>query len=251
MRNEQNISITKSEWKECERWDFSFNGNEAVLIIPKNPTEDKRWIWRTEFLGAFDQADMAMVENGWYLAHYKISDMYGSPNSVKLMKKFYDFVIDIFKLNKKVVLFGFSRGGLYAFNYAATYPLDIAALYLDAPVLDIRSWPGGMGKATRADKEWQECLLEYGITEEQAKQFNQNPLDKIKQVSDDNIPIIIVAGGADEVVPFEENSRILANEYKNLDGKIELIIKPECGHHPHSLDDVTPIVNFILENTTY
>lgn len=248
MKTVQDLDISKSEWKGYERWDFLLNGYETVLVIPKKPIEGNRWIWRAEFLGAFDQADMAMVEKGWYLAYYGISNKYGSPNSVELMNEFYECMTDIVKLNKKTVIFGFSRGGLYTFNYAAAYPKNISALYLDAPVLDIRSWPGGMGKAKRAEQEWQECLKEYSITEEQAKQFNENPLDKIKQVSDEKIPIIIVAGGADEVVPFDENSKILASEYRKTGNKFELITKPECGHHPHSLDDVTPIVDFILKN---
>ncbi len=64
------------------------NGYEATLILPTNPTKDKRWIWRTEFLGAFDQADIAMLEKGWCLAYFKISNLYGSPKAVDMMRSF-------------------------------------------------------------------------------------------------------------------------------------------------------------------
>jgi hypothetical protein len=46
-------------------------------------------------------------------------------------------------------------------------------------------------------------------------------------------------------VPVSENTAILAERYTSLGGKINVIIKDGVGHHPHSLDDPEPIVNFI------
>ena len=37
--------------------------------------------------------------------------------------------------------------------------------------------------------------------------------------------------------------------YKQLGGKIDVIVKPGVGHHPHSLKDPTPIVEFVLKHT--
>jgi hypothetical protein len=34
-----------------------------------------------------------------------------------------------------------------------------------------------------------------------------------------------------------------------LGGRIELIAKPGCRHHPHGLDDPSPVVDFIWRNT--
>ena len=53
---------------------------------------------------------------------------------------------------------------------------------------------------------------------------------------------------ADEAVPFEENSKLVEARYRQLGGKIELIVKPGGNHHPHSLKDPTPIVNFVLKH---
>lgn len=50
------------------------------------------------------------------------------------MKRFHDHLVSDFSLSEKAALFGFSRGGLYAFNYSLLYPQDVAVLYLDAPV---------------------------------------------------------------------------------------------------------------------
>ena len=63
------------------------------------------------------------------------------------------------------------------------------------------------------------------------------------------MPLLHVCGDADETVPIEENTRVLESRYKQLGGKIEVIVKPGVGHHPHALKDPTPIVEFVLKHT--
>jgi pimeloyl-ACP methyl ester carboxylesterase len=63
------------------------------------------------------------------------------------------------------------------------------------------------------------------------------------------VPLLHIVGDADEVVPVAENTAILAARYHALGGSIEIISKPGVGHHPHSLVDPTPIVEFILRHT--
>ena len=36
--------------------EFEYNGYNAVLIIPENP--NGKWVWKTEFLYAFDDAEV-------------------------------------------------------------------------------------------------------------------------------------------------------------------------------------------------
>ena len=92
-----------------------------------------------------------------------MSDMYGCDKAVELMKQFHDYVVEKYGLNPKPSIFGFSRGGLYSVNYAVKYPNDLSSVYLDAPVLDIRSWPGGHEGAKH---EWEECKAIYGLDDE-------------------------------------------------------------------------------------
>ncbi|WP_040948880.1 alpha/beta hydrolase family protein [Gorillibacterium massiliense] len=238
-----------SNWRGYKRYDFQVSGRESILICPAESAEGKPWIWRTEFFDAFAQADMALVERGWHLAYCNFQDMYGCPEATLGMHHFQDYIESTFGLADKAALFGFSRGGLYAFNYAVRYPEKVAALYLDAPVLDIRSWPGGNGKRTGYEKEWRECLHCYGLSEEQAAYFKGNPLDHIQEVAAAGIPILLVAGDADEPVPFGENGAILTSRYRELGGEIQDILKPGVGHHPHSLEDPEPIVDFIVRHS--
>lgn len=237
-----------SEWNGYTRRDFFVKGREALVVLPKEPAPEKPWIWRAEFFGAFDYADRALLEKGWHIAYYRISHMYGCPEAVELMEDFRQTIAEKFQLAPKAVFFGFSRGGLYAFNYTAAYPERVALLYLDAPVLDIRSWPAGKGEGTGAVREWEDCKEIYGLTEATAMEFRENPLDKIEKVAGADIPVLLVAGDADEVVPYPENGAVLEKKFRELQGNIKVIIKPGVGHHPHSLENPQSIVDFILEN---
>ena len=216
---------------------FEFNGYEATVIRPENP--NGKWVWKTEFLYAFDTAERELLDRGYTRVYYQISDKYGSYHSVRLMHEFYKHVVREFALEDKCLLFGFSRGGLYAFNFALFYPECVDKIYLDAPVLDMRSWP------PEGSENRNQVYREYSLTPETIKTFGGHPIENLSEFFSHGIPLILVAGGADEVVPFEENSGKMIEYCKQNNINITYIIKPECKHHPHSLDDVSPIVEFI------
>ena len=218
-------------------FEFDFNGYPATVIVPENP--NGKWIWKTEFLYAFDQAERALLNDGYTRVYYQISDKYGSYNAVRLMREFYYYVIKRFELSEKAVLFGFSRGGLYAFNFALFYPRFVEKIYLDAPVLDMKSWP------PEGSVERSQVYEEYGLNAETYQMFKGNPIDNLDEFFALGIPLYIVAGGADEVVAFEENSGKLLAYCAQKGINVPYIIKPEGLHHPHSLDDVTPILAFV------
>jgi hypothetical protein len=44
-----------------------------------------------------------------------------------------------------------------------------------------------------------------------------------------------------------ENTAIAEKRYLELGGTIKVIHKPGVGHHPHSLKDPTPLVDFVLD----
>jgi len=237
-----------TQWNGYDQVEFAFENRPALLVQPKKSAEGKPWIWRTEFFAHEPQADLALLAAGWHVAYLKVSDMYGAPAAINAMAGFHDHLVKEHGLAKRSVLEGFSRGGLYAVNYAAAHPDHTSALYLDAPVLDIRSWPGGKGQGPGNPQCWKQCLEIYGLTEETARDFRGNPLDHATALARAGIPIISVCGDADEAVPLEENTKIFEERYRAAGGKIEVILKPGGRHHPHSLKDPKPIVDFLLRS---
>lgn len=241
------IKLKCSVWKGYKRYDFDSNGHEGLIIKPEKQAIGNPWVWRAEFFDAFSYVDMALLNNGWHIGYVNYSNMYGCSEAIEGMRSYYNLVICQFGLSIKPSIFGFSRGGLYAFNYAVKHPDTLSSIYLDAPVLDIRSWPGGKGIGRGDHMLWQECLRCYKLTEESAEGFNGNPLDNAEFLAKTGIPLIVVVGDADDLVPYSENAILLENIYKKCNAAISVIVKHGVGHNPHSLSDPATIVDFIMK----
>ena len=235
-----------TQWQGYERVDFTVSERAAWLVKPKQVAAGSPWIWRTEFFGHEPQADIALLAKGFHVAYLNVQNLYGAPVAMKAMDDYYAHVTKEFSLSKRCVLEGFSRGGLFAFNWATLRPEQVAGLYVDAPVCDFKSWPGGKGKGKGSKGDWQRLLQVYGLTEEQALAYDKNPIDTLAPLAKANIAILAVVGEVDDVVPVAENIDIIEKRYLALGGKITVIRKPGVNHHPHSLTDPTPIVDFVV-----
>lgn len=237
---------TVSNWGGGIRHDFTVAGKQALLVLPQQWAQGKPWIWRTEFFGHEPQADQALLKQGFAVGYIDVSNMYGAPKALDIMDEYYQTVTKAYGLSPKTVLEGFSRGGLFAYNWASRHPGQVMALYVDAPVCDFKSWPAGKGKSNGSPEDWKRLLEVYGMTETEALAYKGNPVDNLNVLAKARIPILAVVGDADDVVPVEENTAIVETRYKKLGGPITVIHKPGCGNHPHSLKDPAPIVDFIM-----
>ena len=236
-------------FKEYETKEFTLKGRSAKIICPERTNKERYWIWRARFWGHEPQLDKALLEEGFHVVYIDVAGLFGNNEAVNLWNDYYDYLIDNYQLNSKVVLEGMSRGGLIIYNWAAQNTGKVACIYADAPVCDIKSWPGGLYQGNGSPSDWQACLMAYNLDENSVMEFEGIPIYNAIKVAKANIPVIHVCGDADKVVPYEENTIILARNFKEAGGDIELIVKKGVGHHPHSLKDPTPILDFILKNT--
>jgi len=122
----------------------------------------------------------------------------------------------------------------------------VACIYADNPVCDFKSWPAGWGEGPGSPSDWRKCLDIYLFNEEEARAYPDNPVDRAAVIAKAGIPVFQVLGDADEVVPVEENGYVLRERFKAAGGKYREIIKPGALHHPHGLEDPTPVVDFIV-----
>jgi pimeloyl-ACP methyl ester carboxylesterase len=235
-------------WHGFAKEEWSINGRDCILVRPQQPAATRLWIWRTEFFGHEPQADIALLERGFHVAYMDVQDMYGAPIAMRHMSAFYEHLTRECSLSPRVTLEGFSRGGLFALNWAIANPDKVACLYLDAPVCDIKSWPAGLGASAGSPNDWEKCKAVYGLTQEQAVEYANGPLNNLQPLAQARIPILCVCGAADTVVPMAENTDVLEERYRALSGPITVLAKPDCEHHPHSFEDPTPIVEFVVAN---
>ena len=231
----------KSSWNGYDRYDFQFRGRDAIVVCPQQAAPGKPWIWRPAFFGAFPSVDKALLGKGFHVAYYDLTHLYGSPRAVEAGTAFYGYMKNYYGLSSKVTVEGFSRGGLFAFNWAAKNTDKVACIYVDAPVCNVFSWPGRKDQAL-----WNGLLKEWNLTDAEMDTFAGNPVDHLEPLVKAGIPVIAVCGDSDRVVPYPENMEVVRNKYSRLGGLVEVILKPGCDHHPHSLDDPQPVVDFIL-----
>jgi lysophospholipase L1-like esterase/pimeloyl-ACP methyl ester carboxylesterase len=238
-----------SEWNGFRRHDFEIDGRPVTVIAPATPAPGKPWVWHGEFFGHRPAPDIALLHRGFHVVSMQLSDMLGCPTAVTAWNLCHRELTTHYGFHMKPALVGLSRGGLYCYNWAIANPDKVSCLYADAAVCDFKSWPGGKGKGKGDAGNWALVLKLWNFPDEAAAlAYSGNPVDSLAPLARHRVPLLHVFGDADDVVPWEENTGLVASRYEALGGPITLIRKPGVGHHPHGLDDSSPIVDFIVKS---
>ncbi|KAG1649370.1 Ribosomal large subunit pseudouridine synthase C [Nymphon striatum] len=163
---------------------------DVKVVVPKIKNNKNLWIWRARFWGHEPQTDIALLEKGFHLVYVDVAGLFGNKKAQRIWNKFYRRVKKKYKLNPKVVLEGFSRGGLIVYNWAAKNPEKVACIYADAPVCDIKSWPGGLYSGVGSPTDWSACLKAYGLDNTSVLDFEDIPINNGVKIAKANIPVI-------------------------------------------------------------
>jgi len=247
-----NAKSKKNPWQDYKCIDLKVDGRDAFIIEPKESAPNKPWVWRARFPTYHPEVDLILLSKGFHVAYIKTDDMLGSPAALKHWDAFYNHMTEEKGLAKKVSIEAVSRGGLFAYRWASQNPEKVASIYAEVPVCDFKSWPGGKGKGVGNSKAWQNVSKQYQITEEQALQYKQNPIDVLAPIAKEKVPLLHLISLNDQVVPAEENTFILAERYRQLGGSIEIIeVKkgPRAKGHHFDHPDPQRVADFILANT--
>lgn len=238
-----------SEWNGYSRYDFELHDRPAIVVSPKLSADDRPWIWRARFFGHRPELDLALLESGYHLVYCDVANLFGSPTAVEHWNQCYDTLTTKYGLGKKPVLEGMSRGGLIVFNWAVKHPDRISCIYVDAPVCDIKSWPGGRGNGKGSPATWKAMLGAYGFeSDEEAEAWKGNPLDQKDQLANTRLPLFVITGDADDVVPMEENIVPIVESWKKTKAPLKVVIKPGIGHK-HGLEDAEVLIEFVKRHS--
>jgi pimeloyl-ACP methyl ester carboxylesterase len=237
--------MTESTWFGFRRIDFLFEGMEAILVFPAEANAEKNWMLKTEYFGAFQEGlELSMVKRGWHLAYVKNITRWCKDEDLDRKARFAEFLSREYGLYPKCVPVGMSCGGLIGVKLAARHPECISALYLDAPVMNFLSCPAGLGG--KCDNNMLPEFIEaMGMDLSALICYREHPMDKMPLLLANSIPVVLVYGDADTVVPYSENGALLEKYYRENNGTLLAIGKPGCNHHPHGLEDPTPIIEFM------
>lgn len=233
-------------WEGFKKEEFEFKGKTATILYPEGEPNG-RMLLKTEYLTAFPTFDLAMLKRGYYLIHIKHRSRWAPDDDIELMAEFVQYCAEKLSASKRCILEGLSAGGMQAARFAQMYPELAAVLYLDAPALNLLS-VAGLGLRNKAlDRIWVELPETYNLNRSTIVNFRKSPIDNMAPLIENHIPIIMLYGNADDVCVYEENGKVLEEYYKEHGGTLKIIVREGCAHHPHGLDDPTPIIDFIEE----
>ncbi len=109
-------------------------------------------------------------------------------------------------------------------------------MYLDAPLLCFDGFLDRFGK-TKAEigkivGPWAESIPEGGKWSGDPRM----PVNMAPSVAKAGIPILLLYGGKDVVVPPKTSCEPFIERFKAADGNISVTCRPTYGHHPHGED---------------
>jgi alpha-beta hydrolase superfamily lysophospholipase len=237
------MEYKRNEWNGYELLEFELMGRAAKLVLPKKRAEGAPWLLKTEYFGAFPAFELEMLSRGWHLAYIQNKTRWHVDSDDEAKAALCELLREEFSLSEKCVTVGMSCGGLQALYFAGAHPERVAAMYLDAPVVNLLSCPCGVGVGTDS-RFYPEFVEATGLTLTDMISYRNHPYDKLPTIVAAGIPIFLVCGGADRVVPYAENGKALYDYVSANGGNITEIVKPDCDHHPHGLDDLSPLIEF-------
>lgn len=224
---------------------FYFKERESKIIYPSVASNGKL-ILKTEYLEAFPNFEIAMLERGYTLCFMSHPTRWAPDSETTVLAEFVRYVAAELNMEPKCIVVGMSCGGLQAARLAQLYPELISVMFLDAPVLNILSMVGlGECRCEATAMFWRELVDTYGFSRSTVINFRKSPIDDMQTLIANNIPIIMLYGNADDVVIYEENGKVLEEYYRANGGDMKVICRSMCGHHPHSLEDPTLIIDFV------
>lgn len=237
----------ENTWNGHRMETFYFEERNAIIVFPKEGTNNGCLAIKTEYWGAFPEAaEIGLLERGFHLCFVGSENRWGGHGEIDRKARFIRFVAEKYGLCQRTVPVGMSCGGLCAIQLAAKYPELIACLYLDAPVLNFLSCPMsfGVGNSGIGPEEFMRALDFENIS--QVICCREMPMDRIPALVANKIPVVMVAGDSDVVVPYCENGQLLQDAYEKAGLELQVFLKPGCDHHPHGLENPEPVLNFIL-----
>jgi len=210
---------------------FLVDGRPAFIFWPDEAKRStpQPWIMYAPTLpGLPDNAEKFMhqkfLDAGVAVCGIDTGESYGNADCRKWMEALYAELTEKRGFAKQTCLLGRSRGGLQVLSFAAAHPKKVAGIAGIYPVFDLASYPG-LNRAAPAYKLKPDDL--------KAQLVEHNPIAKGRVPAQIKVPVFLIHGDVDNVVPLEANSAALAEHYKQAGaaGLVTLVVPKGQGHN--------------------
>ena len=226
---------------------FEIDGHKAFLYAAPKPAAGKPWLWYAPTLNGVSLFGRKMyfeafMKAGISIAGYDLGEVRGAPASTAKFTLFYNEMVKR-GYSTKPILLGQSRGGMMTLAWAFRHPEKVRAWVGIYPVCNLASWPLKNSKA--------QTLADFGMPENElvAKLSEFNPVDNLKGLLEKKVPMFVVHGDSDVVVPYDLNTGLLKERYAAGGGQIEVKVVPGEGHKVGpSFFECQELVDFVLKH---
>jgi predicted esterase len=182
----------------------------------------------------------SLMHAGIGIAGFDLGEVRGSPASTAKFSLFYEEMVRR-GWSPKPILLGQSRGGMMMLAWAMRNSDKVRAFVGIYPVCNLASWPLKNSKAA--------TLADFAMPEDElvAKLSQFNPVDNLQGLLANKVPMFVVHGDADVVVPYDENTRVLKERYEAGGGQITVKLIPGEGHQATpSFFECQELVDFVI-----
>jgi predicted esterase len=226
---------------------FEIEGNKAFLYAAPKPAADRPWLWYAPTLKGVSIVQRklyfeGLMKAGISIAGFDLGEVRGSPASTAKFTLFYEEMVKR-GWSPKPILLGQSRGGMMMLAWAVKNPDKVRAFVGIYPVCNLASWPLKNSKAA--------TLADFAMTEPDlvARLAEFNPIDHLKGLLENKVPMFVVHGDSDVVVPYDDNTRLLKERYEAGGGRITVKLIPGEGHKVGpSFFECQELLDFILSH---
>jgi pimeloyl-ACP methyl ester carboxylesterase len=237
-----------------ERIEFRVRGKRAFLILPKDWKDAKTpqpWIWYAPVLEErfpnewHDWLFYRLVRRGVVIAGIDAGESWGNIPGRKTYSLFYSRTVKKYNLRPKAILFCESRGMLMGLNWAAENADKVAAVGAVYPVCRIDASPFfartyDLASHLLSESEYSNLLRDQKLNARNLELLEQhlkdhNPLDRLEPLAKANVPMLLLHGLDDRMVPAIDHSGALVRRYRKLGGRAGLVLYDGCKHEPSDL----------------
>lgn len=224
---------------------FELAGGKGFIYAAPKPAEGKPWLWYAPTLKGVSIVGRRMyfenfMKGGISVAGFDIGEVRGAPGSTAKFTQFYEEMVKR-GYSDKPILLGQSRGGMMMLAWGMRHPEKVKAFVGIYPVCNLASWSLKNSKP--------QTLADFGLPEAElvARLAEFNPIDNLKGLLVNQVPMFIVHGDSDLSVPYDDNSKLLKERYEAGGGKITVKVIPGEGHKVGpSFFECQELVDFVL-----
>jgi pimeloyl-ACP methyl ester carboxylesterase len=206
---------------------LSIRGHAAFVLSPTASAKTIPWVLYAPTLPGLPGPEEKwmferFLEAGIAVAGVDVGESCGNAAGRALYSAFHEELTTRRRFARKVLLLGRSRGGLMTLSWAAENPDKVAGFAGIYPVCNLASYPGITNAAPA-----------FGLkpSELQAQLVRHNPIDRLEPLARARVPLFVIHGDQDRLVPLEANSGLVRSRYQALGGSLEWVVPAGQGHN--------------------